>query len=340
MAKNTLTAEGFQVNRTLGIPVETREITPGAVYHAEAVDVDHSAAAEKMMQPSAAERAAAAKAETDVPFAAATALYEANLLLVADAPSMEGKFEAWLRACPMNEDGDELIDSICAATHRKVERKDRDLVKAMDAYRRARASDKETEIGRQQFGEAEDRVNELRDAIDRWEAMHKVACRVYEARACKQWQSRDRMAIDKVLATDAAAQWERQYANSKLMQAKKIFVTGGGEGEPHVDEYIAKVRAKVGDKLLVVVADSDSGFDGKVREACHKQGIEVFAVPFKDDKAKTRHFDRQRDIFNKMNLAGVAVMGGRGLQCEAVKLAKTGNIPLAVVIPPTAQARQ
>lgn len=262
------------------------------------------------------------------------ALYEANVLLIQDAPTDDQRYKAWLRSMPGSEEFvTEHLDSICATTLRKHRMRDADSAKLEEQYADIVRSDTVTEIGRQQLYAIEDKLNALRDQVDMWMRKHRIATEVYAAVTGKMWQDRDRINDRERLVTDIAARWERMIEHSRLMATTKIFVTGGNDMAEQAEAQVATISAKVGKDLTILVCDNDSGFNAAVVAACRKLGVNYIPVRYRDPRAKNREPQRIRDVF-AMAPNGVVVCGGGGIQLEAIKLADAAGVKKRVVKQP------
>jgi hypothetical protein len=363
MSNTNHTIEGFQVKTTVSgdkIAVKTkRTLTPkqrkpkserytittggpsGPYYGGPSDELPDLPAIDT--KPSAAERVAAMRASYHDHGEAFTSLFDAHALAVTDdCLDWKQRFaHALMLLSGTTENGDdgiELLDSICAAAARKVERKDRDVAKAVKDYRDAKAGDTETEIGRALLADAEDRVNDRRDAVERWDAIRQIAEKTYEAVSGNRWQ--DRSTGVAMADVGDTAQWERQLRLTELMKKFRVFVTGGNEPETiaKMRERLAETKAKVGERLHLLVGESDRGFDAEVRKWCEKNNVSYFVIPLADRNKPSRYFDRNRLVFDQLKPNGCLVLGGGGVQGNVIELSQRTKTKVAVEIPPTGWA--
>jgi hypothetical protein len=361
MSTNTKTPEGFRVKtlrstskakaalKTKRVKSERYNIqiggSAGAYYGNDLPiggEIDQTAAAEALMKPTQAERVAALRASHNDGDTAATSLFEANAIAVTDdclhwSTRMKHALLILAGTAENGDDGIELVDSICAATARKVERKDRDVVRASNEYRRAAESDTETEIGRNQLAEAEDRINDLRDAVERWDAMHQTATAIFETLSGRQWQDRTTGAA--VADVTEAAKWEQQIRTMKLMQSTRIYMVGGNDQTSQIKARLERLKQKVGDKLILFTGDGESGFEAATRKHAKDLGIECYGVPLADRNAKDRFFARNRYAFETLKPNGCIVLGGAGVQGNVIELAQRTKTPIDVMVPPAGWAK-
>jgi hypothetical protein len=262
------------------------------------------------------------------------ALYEANILLIADAPTHRERYKAWLRSMPGSQRFvSEHLNSICASTLRKHRMRDKDAARLEREYGDQVHSDTETEIGRNQLYDIEDELMKARGESDMWQEMHTAAVEVYESITGKMWQDPERMKDSITLVSDIASRWEAMIKNVELMKLTKIFVTGGNEHAKGAAAEIAKIKERVGDKLVIIHCENDSGFNEAVALACRDLKVHRIPVRYRDRFARNKEPQRIRDAF-AMAPNGVVVMGGGGPQIEAIKLANSAGIKKRIVAEP------
>jgi hypothetical protein len=291
-------------------------------------DIDHSDAAEKML--------AQKKRVPDLPDATDAAVRDAHEVIAEDKclPRSHRLLALMHMIGSMYEETDaiEIIDMLCAGAARKIERKDKDMLKAVRELRQAREADRETEIGSASYQDAEDRAVSINAKIDLWREFGDTAKRAFVQTAQREWQ--DRTTGANVPDIGVAYEWEKQLRTLELMKRTRIAVFGGNEGIPLLEKRLSQYKAKFGDKLALATGDAESGFEAHVRKWATKNGVFCVTVPLPDKFAASRFFDRNRIVFQSFKPDGVALMGGGGVQGNMIELAHKANLKVdAVVLP-------
>lgn len=353
MSSNTKTPEGFRVKNTVtltsnraiydasghkvGIKSNRTYTIPAAetsgTFESYGAQIDHSPEALALIRQK--------KIIPDLPNVTETAIRDAHEVIAEDkCLPFDHRFKAALHLVASifeEKDAIEFMDMVCAGAHRKIERKDKDAAFHARKLQEAKGDDRETEIGSAQYGEQEDKVNKLRDDVDRWVDISECANTVYGQIDGNRWTPR--LEAAPLADAGAAIMWEQQLRTMKLMQGYRVCLMGDTPHEAYLPKVIEQLKRKATElkkDLILITGDAATGFEPAVDSIGTKLGITVLRVPLPDRKVQgvTKFFKRNSQMFNELKPNAAVVFGGGGVQGNIIELARQDKIDVHAVVCP------